>query len=138
MDLGNNFLSKIESNADKIAAIAGFLFYDQNGVLNVLDSINNALAGNIHLPDLKAAFESFQRTGKLGTVLTTFIAGYAIDELDLPMIGRFGKPLQKAAIGYGLGSAALLLLTSSTHSPAIGASLGNSGSGGNPFDRSLT
>lgn len=115
----NGITNALTKNAGTIGAIAGFAFYDQNGLNNVWDSILQASRGNVHLPDIKVILEHFIAE-KAPAVIGTYAAGYIAKALGLPVIGKYGGALENLAMGYAAGSLALVFLTQMTHSPQIG------------------
>ena len=114
MDVGN-FLSKTMSNADKLGTLAGFLVGTPNGVGDLLSSIQNVMQGQIHVPDVQAGMSALMGEGNVQKGVLGAIAGYVIDELGLPYIGKFGKAIQKFSIGYAVGAVGIKMLWMSTH-----------------------
>jgi hypothetical protein len=113
MDILNGIGGKIADNADKLGMVAGLMAGTTGGFNDILSIIDEVTQGHIHLPNL----------GQIGTVykpflvqsLIAYIAGEVVQELNLPLIGKFGGALKKAAIGYGSTSFALHVAYYSTH-----------------------
>jgi len=125
----NNLFSSIKNNADKIGAIMGFV-YDQNFSVNIMDIFWQASHGNIHLPDMGTVINRL--IAEKGTsIAMTYLAGYILDEVKLPIVGGYGEALKKAAIGYAAGATAGLILWHSTHSETVPSPFnGGQGNGG--------
>ena len=113
----NNIFGSIKNNADKIGAILGFV-YDANFQTNIMDIFYQASHGNVHLPDMGTVINRLI-TEKGQSIVMTYLAGYILDELKLPIVGGYGGALKKAALGYAAGATAGLILWHSTHSETV-------------------
>jgi hypothetical protein len=112
LDFGN-ITGKIQTNADKFGMIVGFGTGGGGGFNEVMDSLQKL--GDLHAPDFQTAISNFlaSNTTKNGIVLA--IAGYALDALDVPVIGKYGNAIMKFGFGYLGGYFAEQMLYFSTH-----------------------
>lgn len=108
-------VQKLANNADKLGALAGFFVGTPNGINDTISALTNAAKGNIHVPDIQGTVTALMNEGNVTKGITLAIAGYVIDAVDPPLVGKWGKALEKGGIGYALGSAAIKLLWMSTH-----------------------
>lgn len=112
----NNILGTVSKNAGKIGGIVGFLTASPGGFSDVQSIIDNVLAGNIHAPDLQAAFQSLANEPFVRTGIMTWIIGTVLKEIKIGGASRFGKPIADFGLNYALGAAAQKILWASTHS----------------------
>ena len=119
--------SKLVSNADKLGLAAGLLVGSNEGVEGFVESIRNAASGHVHLPDWVFVKIWAQDRPQLTQAIMAYIAGYLIDEINPPVIGKYGKAIQKGSIGYAAGSFLNAMLWSSTHSGEGGGTTTMSG-----------
>ena len=109
------FTSKITQNADKIGVLLGVTVGTGGGINDLMGVIDQIMQGNIHPPDLAAMLGNIQAQGYVKTGIMAAVGGMILQELNLPMISKYGKPLQNFGIGYAAGSTLIQLLHYSTH-----------------------
>jgi len=134
---------KIESKAELIGNLYGYLGpFATSGGLDPLGNIiyahdlvlQNVLKGK--LPTLDGIRTMFERHTKDPIIMG--VGAYAIGELFGDFLGRHGNALKRAGEGIIKGGAlATIVLSFAANSPLPEFTRGGSGSGGNPFDRSL-
>ena len=107
----NNITGGIKKHADKLGILAG-LFYD--GVNPVTNSLMKAARGNIHMPDLDKSVTDVM--GSIQIPIGLWLASWLAGDINIPVVGKVGKSLEKAAQGFLVGKIALALLYNSTHS----------------------
>lgn len=105
--------SGITRNADKIGLLAGVA--SNNGITMLMDSLTQAVAGNVHMPDL-ALLSGTWAGGSLRTGLMAAIGGFVIEEFAPGGFKKYGKMLTDLGIGYLEGSFVRDLAYYSTHS----------------------
>lgn len=111
----SSLVHSVTANADKLGTLAGFLVGTPNGINDLISSIEGVTKGNIHVPDVQAAFGSLMAEGNVTKGITGGIAGYVIDALNLPYVGKYGKAIEKLGIGYAVGAILIKMLWMSTH-----------------------
>jgi len=125
MNIIGNLPNTVKSNADKLGYLAALLGSDSTGWnrLNaVISSVQQLAAGVIHLPDFQHEIQNFMNyEGKQALML--WIAGLGLDLINLPIVGKVGKPLQEGAQAYAIASAAVRLLYGATHSEIKGTNI---------------
>jgi len=112
----DNILGGVTKNADKLGGLLGFLTGSPRGFADITSIVDNIIQGNIHAPDIGEVFHFLASEPFVKTGIMTWIAGYIISELKLPIVGKFGTPLQKFGMAYAAGAVANKLLYHSTHS----------------------
>jgi len=142
LDISNIF-SKIESKADVIGNLYGYLApMATSGGLDALGNIvfihdlalQNVMKGKIPTFDgLKTMFERHTKQP-----ITMGVGAYIVGELFGDFLGKHGNALKRAGEGMIKGGAlATVVMSFVANSPLPEFTRGGSGSGGNPFDRSL-
>lgn len=109
-------MSKITKNADTIGGLTGFLTGSTHGFEDVKSSFENLLRGQVHMPDIVNAIQSYLDQPYFKNALYLYLVGFVAKEFNLPVIGKYGKTIEKIATSYGAGALANILLWSSTHS----------------------
>lgn len=111
-----NLASSLTKNADKIGGLLGFVTGNPQGFAGLESIIENVIQGNIHAPDLKAAFQFLAQEPFVKTGIITAVIGYLLKESGIQGISKFGVPLQKFGTSYAIGAVAQKILWHSTHS----------------------
>ena len=140
LDLGGIF-GKIESNADKLGSILGFLGGASNHAdawwgakghtFDMLIVHINDLLKQPHIPNpghiLSSLTQGYQRQTFYPAIMA-WIGGYILKEIDLdPRIEQLGRALEKAGFGAVLGVAAYATLLQASSSYSDGADHGLGG-----------
>jgi len=136
MDINvNNIVSGLTKNADKIGTLAGVLMPLSD--YGIMENINLAIEKH----DLEGALawvtdlNNYTQwpAGKkvLDLAIKAYIAGYVIDEFNIPVAKRFGKPLKKFAVGSAMGLPVAMFIMglgreAQNRNPSGGNSSGNS------------
>lgn len=109
-------VGKLAKNADLAGGLLGFLTGSTHGIGDVESSITNIMAGQVHIPDVKTMLDSYLGQPYFKNALYLYLFGWVAKELKLPVVGKYGKAIEKFATAYGAGSFMNMLLWSSTHS----------------------
>lgn len=109
-------LTGVMKNTDKIGGLLGFLTGSMHGFEDVQSSVENILAGQVHMPDIKEFFSTIASEPFVKNGVMLWIIGYVMKELKLPIVSKYGNPLSKFGLAYAGGAAAQKLLWLSTHS----------------------
>jgi len=117
----DSMVSGIANNADKLAAIASLFapwsgYPQMTNLQIILESIQYAGAGQIHEPHLDS-FQNFLNGKAPMNAAMAYVAGMLIEDFKVPVIGKYGKAISKAAVGYIATQLITTLARSMTHSP---------------------
>lgn len=123
----DNLLGKLTHNADKLGVLLGAVAGSESGLNDIWDSIKQAAQGNIHMPNWWI-MQNWVNSPYFYQSVWTYLIGEVIDQLDPPVVGKYGGTIKKAAMGYAAGSAGVTLLWSMTHgnmgsNPTAGANV---------------
>lgn len=117
-------LNNLTSKADTLGYIAGVLAGTPGGVNDLISSIQQIAGGVLHAPDA-GQIQTYLQSPYFQRALMGYLAGLGLDVLNVPLIGKYGKTLQKGATSYGVASVALYLFYSMTHSEMKGVNIEN-------------
>ena len=67
------------------------------------------------MPDFIQQSKDFLNQPYFKNAAMMYVAGYIIDELNPPMIGKYGGAIKKFAVGYGAGSYIQKIMWGATH-----------------------
>ena len=122
----SGIVSKVAGKADLIGGLLGFATGSMGGFNDVKSSIENVMQGQIHIPDVGRMLDWWFKQPYLKNALYLWAAGFAAQELKLPVVAKYGNAMKKFAEAYAGGSFANHVLWWSTHSDQ-GSSPGGNG-----------
>jgi len=109
-------LQGVLKNTDKLGGILGFLTGSPGGFSDVQSSLDNILKGQVHMPNISQALSAIANEPYVKNGIMLWIFGYILKELNVPIVSKYGTPLEKFGMAYAAGSVAQKLIWESTHS----------------------
>ena len=107
--------NKLTQNADKLGQLIGVTTGSQNGFQDIISSVENAISGNVHAPDINQFLENLKTEPYVRSGVMMWLIGTVLGEVGISEINKFAKPIAKFGMGYAVGAAANKLLWLSTH-----------------------
>lgn len=101
-------------NADKLGMIGGLAFGSMHGIEDLISTFENALSGQIHMPDIRQTVNVILAEPFFKNGLKLWGLGWVLKEIGIGK--KWGTGLQKFGWNYALYSALLKLAWMSTHS----------------------
>lgn len=122
MDLKlSNLATGVKNNAESIGIGLAMLDPNAGGINSIVSSIQNAIAGQIHLPDpIHLQWWAQQLAPK---AIMAYIGGSLLNGVNLPVVGSIGGPLKKGATGYLTATFLMQLAYALTHSENKGLNI---------------
>lgn len=111
----NGITSAITKNADLLGGILGFTTGSTHGLADIESSIENLLAGQVHIPDVKNMIRSYLDQPYFKNGLMLYGVGWLATELKIPFLSKYGKAIQNFGSAYAIGSFLNMLIWSMTH-----------------------
>lgn len=117
-----NLSSKIANKADLLGVLAGLWTGTGAGFTDWISSAQQLMAGVIHAPNFMV-LQAHIQSPQIMNSIALYVGGLLAEEFNVPIVGKYGKALQKGAVAYAATSIAGTLLYSATHSPIKGTNI---------------
>jgi hypothetical protein len=109
-----NAIEKVKENTDKLGGLLGILGTG-GGIGGHIDSVKEALHGNIHMPDVSLIVDDVVSSPTIRSLAMASAGLYIADLLDVPVLGKLATPVVNLTVGYAGGVVVGSSLYRSTH-----------------------